>query len=251
MDTTRNLFFSVTQVRARLARVLYGAIIFRMKGKVVLITGSSSGIGRETAYRFAREGARLVLSYNKGKARGEAAQKRCARLGAEDTLLINLDVTDNRSVARALGGVKRKYGALDYLINNAGVGVWSPFRNQTIGDIERQVRTNLEGLIKMTRVFLPMVRAGIINIASAAGKEAYADMSVYCGTKWGVRGFTQTLALEGGRLRVCCVNPDETATRLSGYRGRPPAEVAEVVYMVASGKVGVKGGDVDVWEVMG
>jgi len=222
-----------------------------MKGKVVLITGSSSGIGREIAYRFAREGPSLVLTYNKGKARGEAARKKCVRLGAEDTLLINLDVTGNRSVTSAFAKVKRKYGAVDYLINNAGVGVWSPLREQTTRDIERQIRTNLEGLVRMTNAFLSIIRAGIINIASAAGKEVYSGMSVYCGTKWGVRGFTQALAIETGRLRVCCVNPDETATRLSGYRGRPPEEVAEVVYRVASGKISVKGGDVDVWEVMG
>jgi len=61
-----------------------------MKGLVVLITGSSSGIGRETAYRFAQTGAKIILTYNKGKARGEQAEKRCLRLGAESTLLLHL-----------------------------------------------------------------------------------------------------------------------------------------------------------------
>ena len=99
---------------------------------------------------------------------------------------------------------------------------------------------------------LPQVRKGIINIASAAGKTAYEEMSVYCGSKFGVGGFTQALALECPRLRICCVNPDMTATRLSGYQGRPPQEVAEVIFRAASGQVGYQqGGDVDVWEVMG
>lgn len=223
-----------------------------MKGSVVLITGSSSGIGRETAYRFSEAGARLVLTYCRGRSRGEAAERRCVRLGATDTKLLHLDVTDSRSVSEAVRSIKRTYGGVDFLINNAGVGVWSPLRNQTIKDIERQIRTNLEGLVKMTLSFLPLVRIGIINIASAAGKEAYAGMSVYCATKFGVRGFTQSLALESSRLRVCCVNPDETATRLSGYRGRPPREVAEVVFRAASGAVKCgQGGDVDVWDVMG
>ncbi|MEK6589649.1 MAG: SDR family oxidoreductase [Nitrospinota bacterium] len=222
-----------------------------MKGQVVLITGSSSGIGRETAYRFAKEGASLVLTYYKGKRRGEAAERRCRRLGAADTLLLHLDVTDNESVAGAARKVKRKYGDIDFLINNAGTGAFNLFKKQTAKNIERQIRTNLEGLIKVTRAFLPQVKKGIINIASAAGKEAYEEMSVYCGSKFGVRGFTQTLALEYPRLRICCVNPDETATRLSGYQGRPPQEVAEVIFRTASGKVKCKeGGDVDVWEVM-
>src|SRR4030043_855096 len=80
--------------------------------------------------------------------------------------------------------------------------------------------------LKLTRSFLPYIRKGIINIASAAGKTAYAEMSVYCGTKFGVRGFTQALAEEHTRLKICCVNPDMTATRLTGYEGRPPSDVA-------------------------
>ncbi len=223
-----------------------------MKEQVVLITGSSSGIGRETAYRFAKAGARLVLTYYKGKSRGEAAERRCRRFGAADTLLLHLDVADNESVAEAVRKVKRKYGAIDILINNVGIGAFILFKKQTSKDIERQIRTNLEGLVKVTRAFLPQVRKGIINIASALGKEVYEEMSVYCGSKFGVRGFTQALALECPRLRICCVNPDMTATRLSGYQGRPPQEVAEVIFRAASRQVRYKrGGDVDVWEVMG
>jgi short-subunit dehydrogenase len=127
-----------------------------------------------------------------------------------------------------------------------------PFKEQTPGHIERQLRTNLEGLIKVTRAFLPQVKKGIVNIASAAGKEAYEEMSVYCGSKFGVRGFTQALALEFPHLRICCVNPDMTATCLSGYEGRSPQEVAEVIFRAASGRVRYRqGGDVDVWKVMG
>ncbi|MBI5212989.1 MAG: SDR family oxidoreductase [Nitrospirae bacterium] len=131
------------------------------------------------------------------------------------------------------------------------MGFFIPFKEQTTKHIERQIRTNLEGLIKMTNAFLPIVRKGIINIASVAGKTAYDEMTVYCGSKFGVRGFTQGLALEYPRLRICCVNPDMTATRLSGYQGRPPQEVAEVIFMAASGKDGCKnGGDVNVEEVI-
>jgi all-trans-retinol dehydrogenase (NAD+) len=222
-----------------------------MKNQIVLITGSSSGIGRETAYRFAREGARVILTYYRGKTRGERAERQCRRLGARDTLLLHLDVTENRSVAAAAAKAVRKYGKVDFLINNAGVLAWRPLRQQTHRDIERQVRTNLEGLIRMTRALLPSIRKGIINIASAAGQEAYPEMSVYCGTKFGVRGFTQALAQEHRRLRIGCVNPDQTATRLSGYMGRPPSEVAEVVHRAVSGAVRMKpGGDVDVWKVI-
>lgn len=76
-------------------------------------------------------------------------------------------------------------------------------------------------------------------------------MSVYCGTKFGVRGFTQALAKEHKHIKICCVNPDMTATRLTGYKGRPPSDVAEVVFRIASGDIKVvHGGDVDVWKIM-
>ena len=222
-----------------------------MKGKVVLITGSSSGIGRETAYRFAQAGAKLVLTYNRGKIRGERAERRCQKFGAEDTLLLHLDVMDDRSISDAVKKVLKKYGRVDFLINNAGTGFFILFKEHTKKDIERQIRTNLEGLIKLTRAFLPHIEKGIINIASAAGKTAYAEMSVYCGTKFGVRGFTQALAEEYPRLRVCCVNPDMTATRLTGYEGRPPSEVAEVIFKAVSGAIKVApGGDADVWKII-
>jgi len=222
-----------------------------MKGQIVFITGSSSGIGRETAFRFAREGAKLVLSYNRGGIRGEKAEKQCRELGAEDALLIQLDAMDGRSIRNAFKKVRKKYGGVDFLINNAGTGVFLPFKDQTIKDIERQIRTNLEGLIKITGTFLPIIRKGIVNIASAAGKTAYAEMSTYCGTKFGVRGFTQALSQELPRLKIFCVNPDLTATRLTDYEGRPPSEVAEVIFRAVSGKIKVaRGGDVDVWKVI-
>jgi NAD(P)-dependent dehydrogenase (short-subunit alcohol dehydrogenase family) len=222
-----------------------------MKGQIMLITGSSSGIGRETAYRFARAEARVILTYCRGKTRGERAERKCRGLGAAETLLLHLDVRDDRSVAAAAAKVVKSWGRVDFLVNNAGVGLFRLFRKQRPADIERQIRTNLEGLIKVTRAFLPHTRKGIINVASAAGEEAYAEMSVYCGTKFGVRGFTQALALEHSRLRIGCVNPDQTATRLSGYKGRPPAEVAEVIYRTVSGAIKMApGGDVDVWEII-
>jgi NAD(P)-dependent dehydrogenase (short-subunit alcohol dehydrogenase family) len=223
-----------------------------MKNEVVLITGASSGIGRETAKRFAREGARLVLTYNKGKARGEAVVRDCMRLGAAEVTLARLDVTDNKSISSLARKVKRRYGHVDVLINNAGYATWGPLLDTPVSAIERQIRTNLEGPIKVLRAMLPMVKKTAINVASLAGKTAFSEMAAYCGTKFGLRGFTQALAMEHPRLRICCVNPDLTATRMTGYSGRDPKDVAETVYMTASGTTTCKdGADVDVSEVMG
>ena len=220
-----------------------------MKDKVVLITGSSNGIGRETAFAFAAERAKVILTYCNDRLNGKTAEKRCRELGASETLLIRLDVRDNMSIARAVEKTHKKFGKIDILINNAGVSVWKPLGRQTLADIEDQTRTNLEGLIKMTWACLPFVRDMIINIASGAGQTAFAELAPYCATKFGVRGFTQALALEITGLRIYAVNPDMTKTRMSGFQGRPAGQVARVVLNTATGKYRKKsGGDINVWD---
>jgi NAD(P)-dependent dehydrogenase (short-subunit alcohol dehydrogenase family) len=222
-----------------------------MSAKIILITGSSSGIGRETAFRFAREGWRVILTYHRGRTRGERAAAKCRALGAPQALLVPLDVRDRASIGAARNRVARAFGKIDVLVNNAGVGVIRPFRKQTDGEVERQVRTNFLGLIDVTHAFLPRVKSTVIAIASAAGEEAYPGMAPYCGTKFGVRGFIQALARENPAMRIGCVNPDQTATHLSGYAGRPASEAAEVVYRTVTGAAKMNATfDVNVWEAL-
>lgn len=222
-----------------------------MKDQVVLITGSSSGIGREAAYRFALAGAKLIVTYHRNRRGGKKTCHESVERGAADTLLIRLDVMSNRSITAAVKRAQNKYGKIDFLINNAGIGVFLPLKDQTTRDIERQIRTNLEGLIKVTRAFLPHIRKGVINIASFLGKNVISEASGYCASKFGVRGFTEALAEEYPRLNICCINPDMIATRMTEYEGRPPAEVADIIFRAASKKIRCeRGRDVDVWEVL-
>jgi NAD(P)-dependent dehydrogenase (short-subunit alcohol dehydrogenase family) len=225
-----------------------------MKDKAVFITGASSGIGRETAYLFARDGARLAITYCRSKERGEETEKRCRELGASDVLLLHLDVTDTESIRRAVTAVGARFGQMDVLINNAGTGVWKPFGEQSMEELEWQVRTNLEGLIKLTSMALPLVRETVLSIGSFLAKNPMAGYVPYCGTKYGVRGFMQALAREVEHVKVCLVNPDYTATGLTGFdpKARPAADVAEVVYKTVTGEIECgHGGEVDVWEVLG
>ena len=146
----------------------------------------------------------------------------------------------------------KKFSRIDILINNAGVIFWKSLSEQSFEEIEAQLRINLEGLIKMTKACLPYLKSCIINIGSGAGKSAHAILSAYCATKFGVRGFTQAIALEHPDLKVYCVNPGMTATQMTNFRGRMPEEVAEVIINTAKGEYQVpSGGDVDVWEVLG
>ena len=221
-----------------------------LRGKVVVITGSSIGIGRATALEFAKEGAKLVLTYYKDKEEGERTQEECLHLGAEEVSLHYLNLKDNQSILNFKEEVLSRYGSIDILINNAGVVAWKPLREQSFEEIEDQVRVNLEGLIKLTKVFLPHITDCIINVGSGAGKSPFPELTTYCATKYGVRGFTQSLALEEPELRIYTVNPGMTATRMTNYMGVPPEVVGKVILNTAKGVYRVpSGGDVDVWEV--
>ncbi len=222
-----------------------------MRGKVVLITGSSVGIGRATAYEFARGGGRLIITYYRDREEGEKTLQRCRELGMEEGVLLYLNLMDNESILSFSREVIKRFKGIDILINNAGVLAWKSLREQSFEEIEAQVRTNLEGLIKLTKVLLPHVREMVINIGSGAGKMGFPELTTYCATKFGVRGFTQALAQEERGLKIVCVNPGMTATRMTGYRGEAPERVARIIYGVASGYIRApSGSDVDVWDFL-
>ena len=101
----------------------------------------------------------------------------------------------------------------------------------------------------MTKVALPHIREMIINIGSGAGKTGFPELTTYCATKFGVRGFTQSLAQEETDIKVYTVNPGMTATRMTGYKGVSPSIVAKVILNTAKGIYRKpSGSDIDVWE---
>jgi 3-oxoacyl-[acyl-carrier protein] reductase len=221
----------------------------QLRSKVVLITGSSIGIGRETAYKFAQEGCKVIITYHKDKAEAVAAEKKCKELGAPDTLLLKLDVTDNKSIKDAVKKAVGKFGHINILVNNAGVIAWKLLKDQDFDEIDAQISTNLAGLIKMTKECLPHVNDTIINVASGAGITGYAELAPYCATKFGVRGFTQSLAQELNGIKVFAVNPGTTSTRMTNFSGVPAEKVAEIILNTAKGKYGLESGsDVNVRE---
>jgi NAD(P)-dependent dehydrogenase (short-subunit alcohol dehydrogenase family) len=224
-----------------------------LKGKVVLVTGSSSGIGKETAIRFAQKGCNVIITYNTEREEGEDVLNACLKYG--DAILLYLDVTDDRSIDQAVKAVEG-FGKIDILVNNAGIMRMGNLVLKSAEDITTEVHTNLLGLIKVTRAFLPYFyrqkEGVIINIASGAGKSGYSRLSVYCATKFGVRGFTQALAAElPVGIRVYCVNPGTTATRMTDYQGKNPKKVAEIIVLAAEEKLNKKSGDdIDVWNYL-
>ena len=216
-----------------------------------LITGASGGIGREIAQGLAKRGYRLALAYRSNKRAAERLAEACARLGAPEAFIVHCDIRNERSIRRAARKTVRRFGRVSALINNAGVNVMKPLRMQSFREIDMQLETNLGGLMKLTKMLLPNIDGTIINIASRAGKIAKPSMTVYCATKFGVRGFTQSLALECPKLHVLSVNPDRVATRMVGFRGRPPRDVARVVADILDGKrKAASGADIDLWNIV-
>lgn len=127
-----------------------------LKGKTVLVTGSSSGIGRETALQLARERCRVILTYFQGESAGKDVLKECLNHG--EAALYHLDVRDERSIRRLVKSVTDRFSSLDILINVAGVLTEKPLLEQSGEDAANQVGVNLLGPINVTRSFLPLLR---------------------------------------------------------------------------------------------
>lgn len=214
--------------------------------KVVLVTGASTGIGREIALRFAAAGSRLALTYFEHRAEAEAVAELCRGLGSPDVLTSSLQLADDDSIRGLVEAVVDRFGSVDILINNAGIIVWRPFLEQDFGELKAQLAVNLEGVMKLTWSLLPMVNDAVITIGSTATLHPSRTPPTYCATKWGLRGFVRALALERPGKRFVTVHPTVTATRMNDMRGMPPERVADVVFKVAAGDIEVEpGGDVD------
>lgn len=216
-----------------------------LKDKVVLITGSSQGIGRETALAFAKEGANVIITYNTSKKKGEEVFEECKKLGK--CILLNLNVKDNDSIKNCVEKVVDEFGAIDILVNNSGVLVWKSLIEQSDDEINSQIDTNIKGLIMMTKRVLPFLKGQnegtIINIASVLSKFGMANSSVYCATKFGVRGFTEALAKElPDGIKAFAINPNLTSTNMTNYEGMPPKKVAEVIVRCVKDEIKVNSG---------
>ncbi len=162
-----------------------------------------------------------------------------------------MDTKDDESIKKVVGEVIEKFGHIDVLINNAGVIGWEKFENESFDEIEGQVGTNLLGMIKMTSASFSQIKEGIINIASRAGHLPYPGRAVYCATKFGVIGFTKSLALEYPDLRIFSVSPGAVKTEMWNFdSGTDPAKIADMIVKGWKGEIPLKDGDLNLWEIL-
>lgn len=207
-----------------------------MKGKIVFITGASSGIGEGCARKFASQGADLILNA-RNVAKLEALKQELEQKYGIRVLLLPFDVRDRKAAADALASLPDDWKAMDVLVNNAGlvIGVDKEFE----GDLDEWdivIDTNIKALLAITRMVVPgMVERGrghIINIGSVAGDAAYPGGSVYCATKAAVKALSDGLRIDlvDTPLRVTNIKPGMVETNFSVVRYRGDKQTADNFY---------------------
>lgn len=200
----------------------------RLQNKTVLITGASSGIGKSTAFEFARtapqNGLKLVLTARRVDTLKQiAADIEAETSGGVKVLPVGLDVSSPDAVRAFVPGLPAEFAGIDVLVNNAGL-VKGVARAPEIAedDIKVMFDTNVTGLINVTQAVLPIfLKKGrdsgagdVINVGSIAGREGYPGGSIYCATKAAVRSFTDSLRKEliHTRIRVMEIDPGQVET---------------------------------------
>lgn len=192
-----------------------------LDGKIVLVTGASSGIGRATALALSKAGARVAVG-----ARRTDRLKSLAQDSPGEILALELDVTDSRSVHEAVAATVDHFGALDVLVNNAGVMLSGPILGADTAQWTRMVETNLLGSMHAAHAALPHLlrrKGAVVQISSTSGRTASAGGGVYAATKFGITAFSEALRQEvtAQGVRVVVVEPGFVETELTTHLTDP------------------------------
>jgi len=195
---------------------------YDISGKTAIVTGASSGIGRATARALAGRGVRVA-----------GGARRIDRLESE--IALELDVRDPASAERFVRDAVEQLGGIDILFNNAGLALGRyPFDESNEEDESAVFDTNINGLVRMTRLCLPHIRDGghIVNMGSVAGRQAYENGATYVASKFAVRGFHYALRedLLGRPIRLTTVDGGLVETEFSVVRFKGDTEKAAAVY---------------------
>lgn len=232
-----------------------------MTGKVVIVTGASSGIGRATALLFAKNGASVIAV---GRNQKELSGLREDAQGAEGSVKVHLaDIREHSQVERLVNDTVQNFGQIDVLVNSAGIIMNGTIETTTLDDWDKMFDINLRSLFFMTQKCIPHLektKGNIVNVSSVAGTRAFPNVLAYCVSKSGVDQLTRCAALELAPkgIRVNAVNPGVIVSNLHKRGGMADedydkflensknthplgrvgeaSEVAELIYFLASEK---------------
>jgi len=202
----------------------------RLKDRIALVTGASSGIGEATAQALAEQGAKVAIAARR-KDRLDQLAAKLADLGAEPLVLV-ADLASEIEAQRIVKETEAHYGRLDILINNAGVMYLEPVAEADLGRWRRMLELNVLSLIASSQAALAGMRARreghIVNVASVAGRVANPNAAAYAATKFGVVGFSESLRREvyKDNIRVSVIEPGMVDTELREHIGHEAARRA-------------------------
>jgi NAD(P)-dependent dehydrogenase (short-subunit alcohol dehydrogenase family) len=211
-----------------------------LDGKVAVVTGGSRGIGFAIAGALVAQGVHVTIT-GVDESRLSEAQRRLQAAGTGSIEALRADVRRYDEVERMIAATAARFGGLDFLINNAGVGRFAEVAEMSLDDWSRVIDTNVTGVFYACHAAIPHLRRRgggfIINISSLAGKNAFAGGAAYCASKSALNAFSEALMQEVryDDIRVSYVMPGSVATGFSGDETRGadwktlPADVAEVV----------------------
>ena len=193
--------------------------------KIVIVTGSSRGLGASTALKCAERGMGVIVTYNSNPEKADEVVSTIVEMGGK-AVALKLDVADSRSVPEFRGAVQAQLKAVwgresfDYLVNNAGYGLYAPFSTVTEEQFDGLFEVHLKGPFFLTQALLPLMEDGghIINMTSATSRVATAGVSPYASFKGGLEVLTRYMAKEFGerRIRANSVAPGAIRTELGG-----------------------------------
>jgi 3alpha(or 20beta)-hydroxysteroid dehydrogenase len=198
----------------------------RVSNKVVLISGAASGMGAAHARTLAREGASVVVGDIQREAGLRLVVEINAEMGREVAAFVGLDVADFQAWEAAVAETVRRFGRLDALVNNAGVGSRGSAADASIDDWNRVISINLTGTFYGMKAAIPELSknptSSIVNVSSIAGLVGFKQRAGYSASKWGVQGLTKTSAMDLGPqgIRVNSIHPGSVDTPLTAHLKR-------------------------------
>jgi len=205
----------------------------KLEGKVAVITGGNSGIGLATAKEFAREGAKIVISGRDEKTLAQAGRE----IGGE-VLAVQTDVAKLSDIDKLYAAVKERFGKIDVLFVNAGIGIFKPLEAVTEDDFDLQMNVNLKGAYFTIQKALPLFNdnASIVLNTSINAHLGMPNSSIYAASKAAVISFARTMSAElvGRGIRVNALSPGPVQTPIYDRLGLPPEQLEEFAENIKS-----------------
>ncbi len=216
----------------------------RLKDKIALVTGSSQGIGRAIAVRFAQEGADVIINYNRTAKGAEEALAEVEAAGRRG-LIVQADLGKVEDIRRLVSTAVEHFGRLDILVNNAGLETHAPFWDVTEEDYDKVLNVNLKGVFFATQEMVRHLRQGnrrgkIVNISSVHEELPFPNFTAYCASKGGVKMMARNLAVELGPLGINVNNiaPGAIETPINTKLLNDPQKLGALLAQIPLGRLG-------------